>query len=378
MKPIVKRIPWPGHGYIRKVGGRQTYVINRKIGGVKFERSTGRADLKAAMAEYVRFEQDPHGYAPLPPKVDAPDGPHPVYLDGVLIENFLTYSVKHCRNSKEWFFKKRYYLTWWAEELRDVDLRTIDLKRHVYPALKQKSAQAHRIAVLKHFFSFLHDARDGAGVLEANEARCIDLDLHVDAKDRKPRQQTQPRWFPYENYQLARPHLLPWMQDACDVLAATGWHYSELRLFVRKENAAGAIEDPPGATAYPGTGFTVDGGKQKTPEKTQVLVTRHKGGQIHKTRVSLALADIARRLQERGNIDPNRLHNRLAEICETHEIKPAVTPGAFRHSVATWLYNSGVALAAISTFLGHASPITTKRFYAALGVAQNPMLSLVG
>ena len=52
-------------------------------------------------------------------------------------------------------------------------------------------------------------------------------------------------------------------------------------------------------------------------------------------------------------------------------------PGAFRHSVATWLFNAGVPLPVISTVLGHMSPATTKKFYATLGVAENPMLSMV-
>ena len=37
-------------------------------------------------------------------------------------------------------------------------------------------------------------------------------------------------------------------------------------------------------------------------------------------------------------------------------------------------YNAGVPLVDISMFLGHSSPATTKRFYAALGVPLNPML----
>jgi integrase len=45
---------------------------------------------------------------------------------------------------------------------------------------------------------------------------------------------------------------------------------------------------------------------------------------------------------------------------------PVFTPGRFRHSIATWAFEAGADPFAVSAFLGHKSPSTTKKFYAAL------------
>ena len=396
----VKRLPWPGMGYIRVVGtGKNavsTYVIRRRIGGKQFEVSTRRVVADAAVREFRRFENDPHGYAPLPdaPPTPAP-GPVPVLLTDELQDDYLRYSAKHCGNSAGWYDKKGRYLSAWAGALRGVNLRELDMEQHVLPHLKDRAGRPHATAVLKHFIAWLRDPEHGPAPekrLVREEARCV-IDYQPKKKT-KAKQDTQARWFPYASWLAVRPHLSTWMQDAGDVLAATGWHSTELLAFVKKDGEAGRIEDPPGGTLPHGMGFAVSGGERTVevavPVKAKVLVTRHKGGHLHKTVVPLEVAKIAERLQERGSLDLNRLTNRLAWLCKKKREKvdkkgrpfplpagvaPAVTPGAFRHSVATWLFNAGVALPVISTFLGHMSPATTKKFYATLGVAENPMLA---
>jgi integrase len=386
-------------GYIRIVGAGKsavsTYVIRKRIAGKQFEISTRRNTADAAVVEYRRFEQDPHGYNPLPAApASAPPGPTPVVLASTLQEDYLRYSAKDCRNTEEWFNKKRRYLEWWAEVLRNVNLRDLDMEKHVFPKLKHRTGRPHAIAIFKHFIGWLRDPEHGPMAeyrLRGDEGRCV-IDYEPSAK-KHARQETAPRWFPYENWLLVRPHLSAWMQDAGDVLAATGWHATELLAFVRRDNGGGLIEDPPGATGLLGTDFTVCTGDEKVQVadavKSKVLVTRHKGGHIHKTRVSPQVAEIAHRLQGRGTLNINGLTRTLAWLCRKKDlrpqqdgpsaplpegVKPAVTPGAFRHSVATWLMNAGVSLPVISTFLGHMSPATTKKFYATLGVAENPML----
>ena len=395
----VKRLPWPGMGFIRVVGtGKSavaTYVIRKRIGGKQFEVSTRRHTADAAVIEYRRFEADPYGYDPLlaaPP--EALPGPAPVVLSGTLQDDYLLYSANHCENSEGWYNKKRYYLSWWADVLRGVNLRGLEMEHHIFPALKNRSGRAHAVAVLKHFIGWMRDPEHGPAAefrLVGEEGRCV---IDYEPKSRiKAKQITKARWFPYENWLAVRPHLSAWQQDAGDVLAATGWHSTELLAFVRNGGEAGRIEDPPGGAMLPGTAFAMTNGERKPevalPGRAKVLVTRHKGGHIHKTLVSLDVAKIAERLQQRGILDLNRLTNKLAwlggkkDLRPDHDgpdaplpkgLDPAVTPGAFRHSVATWLFNAGVPLPVISTFLGHMSPVTTKKFYATLGVAENPML----
>src|SRR6202521_1640990 len=129
----VRRLPWPGMGYIRIVGTGKTavstYVIRKRIAGTQFEVSTRRTTADAAVVEYRRFESDPHGYNPLPAApAPAPPGPTPVLLTGTLQDEYLRYSAQQCENSEGWFNKKRYYLSWWAEALRNVNLRSLDME----------------------------------------------------------------------------------------------------------------------------------------------------------------------------------------------------------------------------------------------------------
>jgi hypothetical protein len=117
-------------------------VIRKRIGGKQSEISTRRHTADAAVVEYRRFEADPHGYDPLPdaPPETAP-GPVPVVLSGALQDDYLRYSETHCENSEGWYNKKRYYLSWWADELRDVNLRGLEMEQHVFPALKNRSGR---------------------------------------------------------------------------------------------------------------------------------------------------------------------------------------------------------------------------------------------
>jgi hypothetical protein len=135
-----------------------------------------------------------------------------------------------------------------------------------------------------------------------------------------------------------RPHLSAWQQEAGDVLAATGWHSTELLAFVRNVGEAGRIEDPPGGAMLPGTAFAMSSGERNVevalPGRAKVLVTRHKGGHIHKTLVSLDVAKIAERLQQRGILDLNRLTNKLAWLAGTKTCGQITTAPMRRYPMA--------------------------------------------
>ncbi len=252
------------------------------------------------------------------------------FLRGGLQDDYLRYSANHCENSEGWYNKKRYYLSWWADVLRGVNLRDLDTEQHVFPALKHWSGRAHAIAVLKHLISWMRDPEHGPAPelrLVGEEGRCV---IDYQPKSRiKARQITKARWFPYENWLTVRPHLSAWQQEAGDVLAATGWHSTELLAFVCNEGEAGRIEEPPGGAMLLGTAFAMSNGERKVevtfPSRAKVLVTRHKGGHIHKTLASLEVAKIAERLQQRGILDLNRLTNKLAWLCGKKDCDVATT-----------------------------------------------------
>ena len=397
----VKRLDWPGMGYARvSAKGVLTYYIERTIDGHDFHISTRCHTAQAALVEYTRWEKDKHSYKPLVPEAEADS----VFLGPVLQEAYLKHCAKHDRITADWYRQKRLYLSWWGDALEDVDLRKLDLERDILPKLKQRSGRKHAISILKHLISWLRNPEWGPskddGRLYAEQGRCI-LDWEPQHKTRAKQEDVE-RSFPYDSWLKVRPHLSEWMQDAGDVLAATGWHSTELKVFVEKIRVAGRVTDPPGTRPQkPGIGDFILlndwrlGLEGATNDK--VLHTIHKGGHLHKTRVSAEIAAVALRAQVRDSLDLNRFTNRLAWLCRPKKggescpttcpacklgdpapfamgIKPAVTPGAFRHSVATWMVNGGVPLEEVSTFLGHLSAATTKIFYVTHGVPKNPAL----
>jgi len=93
----VKKLLWPGRGYIRIVGSgkdqRRTYIINKHIDGQKFHVSTRRDTPAEAEAEYQRFAQAPLAYSPVGETPKAQPAAEPVSLNADLIEKHLRYSA---------------------------------------------------------------------------------------------------------------------------------------------------------------------------------------------------------------------------------------------------------------------------------------------
>lgn len=138
--------------------------------------------------------------------------------------------------------------------------------------------------------------------------------------------------------------------------AGTGWHTTEVVRFA----AAGTIEPLPKS-------MKVENGA------VGVLVCPlHKSGDVHRTAVSAEVLDAAKRLRAHGAFSREWYDRAVRSACETvkrpdDEVGiPVFTPGRFRHSLATWAFEAGADPYAVSAFLGHKSPQTTKRFYATL------------
>ena len=64
-----------------------------------------------------------------------------------------------------------------------------------------------------------------------------------------------------------------------------------------------------------------------------------------------------------GAFDRVHFQTAVKSACLAAEIPPFGT-GQLRHSVATWAINAGADPTAVSAFLGHRSPRTTRKFYA--------------
>jgi len=159
-----------------------------------------------------------------------------------------------------------------------------------------------------------------------------------------------------EHVELARKHMMGNWRDALDLQTETGWHVTEVQRFT----ASGEIEPP---TA-----------EQKEHSVAGVLIVQHKSGAQHRTAVSAKTLAAAQRLRERGGFSTEWYHRAVKAACKAAGLRKPFGPGVMRHSVATWAVEAGHDLAMVSTFLGHRSPLMTRKFYATHATPRNPML----
>jgi integrase len=93
-------------------------------------------------------------------------------------------------------------------------------------------------------------------------------------------------------------------------------------------------------------------------------------GDEHRTAVSSEVLEAGKRLRAHGSLSREWYDRAVRAACAAVKRPdgevgiPVFTPGRLRHSTATWAIEAGASPAAVSAFLGHKSPVTTKRFYA--------------
>ncbi len=336
---------WKAGRAWRDPSGAETFHIRKQIGGRVFEVSTGCTSLGSALKQLERFEADPEHYQPA-----GDPGAAPLYLDAPTVKDFLRWSLRGKGNTSTWVAKQRGALAWWTERLQGVNLRRASLRDHVVPALERATDRGTRIRVLKAFYGWLRKERHA---ISANEDPTFGA---LVAPPSKPAQRVKSKVIPKEHYLLVRDSLTaPW-RDALIVQAGTGWHTTEVVRFA----ADGAIEPLPKS-------MKVENGA------VGVLVCpMHKSGDVHRTAVSQEVIDAATRLRAHGALSREWYDRAVRSACKTVKRPdgevgiPVFTPGRFRHSIATWAFEAGADPFAVSAFLGHKSPSTTKRFYATL------------
>lgn len=323
---------WPG-GYVHRDGqGRPTYVIRRRIDGRRYKVSTRRRTLAAAMAELERFERNPAGYRPT--ESDR------LLLDGELVVAYLE-ACREKGNSLGWMLAKRDLLIWWGEQLEGVELRRLDVQA-VERALEGGPRRMHRIEAIKHLMTWC--VRTGR--MEADPLRDR---LQVPAA--RPAQAHRVKAFPQSTHRTWMSALPPSLwRDGLAVLAATGWHVTELERFAE----GGAADEERSALRQPLT----------------------KGGLELKVEVGAEALAAGKRILAVGSLShwSLRQYVKRFRVKSAHEgvALPPLPIGSYRHSVATWAIDAGTEVAAVSDFLGHKSPRTTRRFYATHSVIPKP------
>lgn len=375
----VKVPEWRGGRAWEDPDGTRTYYIRKTVAGAAFEVSTGCTQLAAAIKHLERFEADPHGYRP-----EGDASAVPLYLDadpdesGVpkLAREFLRWSRDDKGNTLPWVAKQKAAMTWWIGKLRGVDLRRATIRDHIAPALERVRDRSTRIRVIKAFYGWLRKEKH-----EVTAAQDPTFGA-LPAPAARPAQRVKSKVIPREHFILVRDHFRtqeeerravregkvvalaraaeveragPWA-DALTVQAGTGWHTTELVRFA----GAGEIEPLPKS-------MKVENGAEAV-----LVVPLHKSGDTHRTAVSAEVLEAAKRLRAHGSFSREWYDRSVRAACRGVRRPdgktgiPVFTPGRFRHSLATWAFEAGADPFAVSAFLGHKSPATTRKFYASL------------
>lgn len=321
---------WQG-GFVRfDARGRPTYWVQKRLDGKRWHFSLHVHTETGANDQLRAFESDPAGYMATRGRDDR------LRFDEKLRDSFIEWSTTERRNSQKWIADQRRYLAWWAEKLGDADLRALDLGRDIMPALDGTACRAPKIAVIKSLYSWLRSVR------HTLETRHDPTFGRLKMPQSSPEQWCHTKTFTTDDLAKILPHLESRWLAAVEVQRATGWHFSETRRFAQ----AGRIEQP---TA-----------------KEPILVRIAKSREPERTRVSRRAASFAAELLKAGTLNYKNYRAALRRACAEAGLKALpVKPGNFRHSVATAAIEVGKEdLKAVSDFLGHKSPRTTKKFYA--------------
>ena len=329
---------WPG-GYVHKeADGRSLFIIEKMVRGQRFHLSTRAHSLRAAMAQLERFEADPNAYAP---EGDQPEAP--LVMTDELVQKFYRWQVgkgtshRHARETV-------HLLSMWLVDFKGKDLRRVTLRDDINPALdERKTRRQHRIISLKVFYSWL---RRKEGLLVTAQDPTLDLAVPQAVPEKHRRRKA----VPWATVAACFAHLSPAYRDVLQVMAATGWHFSELERFARGGDSRLEVL-PEGSTTPKGQPLLA------------VAVVRHKTGGLARTPiVEAAHLEAARRIRERGEL-PRKVNDALASACGAAKVEK-FTIGMMRHSVATWAIEQGASPQTTAEYLNHADKRTTLRFYA--------------
>jgi integrase len=316
--------------------GRPVYIIREQVNGKRYEVSTRKHTLSAALAERDRFEKNPEAYA----RGDSGAGA-PIYLTTELARDFLAWSLNEKKNTEKWVGQQRLYLAWWAQALAGVNLRGASLRDRILPKLSGAPAKPQKIAVLKVVYAWLRTVRHDISTAEDPTFGQLSV------PQSKPEQLRRNKALPRDHLALAIEHLASdrW-RDLLRVLGGTGMHVAELERFA----ADGAVEPLP------------RDGRAEGAEGA-IVIPSTKAGDPLRVAVGAEVLAAAKRVLEAGPFDRAHFDKAVTSACAAAGI-PRFGAGQLRHSVATWAVNAGADPATVSSFLGHKSPRTTKKFYA--------------
>lgn len=334
---FVMRRKWLG-GYVRQGKKGNVFVIERWLHGVHHHVSTKCRTERAALKELEKFEANPAGYAP---HTQATRGQ--LTLTPELVDEYERWQRDVKRTTASHSRDCARYLEAWMHALAGKDLRTCTLHEDIRPALDGWTTARHaRIVALKGFTAWL---RREKGTLRRHEDPTLDLQVPPSRPEKLRRRKAVAR----ETVEATLAHLRADCRPLVVLLAGTGLHVSEARRFSKGD---GELFSPTEA--------------QKADGTVANLAVKHKSGRLHVVALTQDTLDAALALKETGCPTHSVLWFAMRAACAAAGV-PDWNVGSLRHSVATWLYEAGTPLHAISEQLGHRDPRTTADFYRDMG-----------
>ena len=317
---------WLG-GYVRK----GTFIIRRSVGGKRYEISTRCTTEKAALKVLEAFEVDPTSFS-LSDNVNKASPKRPLYLTQELAQEFLD-AMREKGNCKLWRLQQARFITWWHVKLGSKDLRSIT-SVDVKMSLQKATSYKHRLAVIKAFFRWMREHKDAhVSTLE-----------DIPSPQTKPAQWKKSRVVSEDNIRTVLEILKAPYNLALMVQVGTGWHVQEVMRFAKDGALSRHLPIP------------LEGAVITSP--------LHKDGSPVRTEVSEVVAHAAALLRQHGKLSYHPYYKALGKACERLNIVPAITPGSFRHTAATWAINKGATPEQVAAWLQHKDKRTTMRFYA--------------
>lgn len=345
---------WLGGYARREADGRETFIIERRVGGQRYHISTRCHSERAALKQLERFEGNPQGYEP-----EGERAVDPVRLDAEKIAAFAKWQVEVRGNTERHAYYVTKYLKHWLEDLGDRDLRHVTLGLHIIPSLdNRKGARAHRISAIKAFYAWLRTEKH---VLTSADDCTRDLLVPQSLPAKHKKRKAVDREL-VQKILLCLEHQRH--RDVLLFMACTGWHRTEVERFVR-DDASELIELEPEQIARDGC--------------IAVAKTWHKG----KTWTATAIRtqqhlDAARRMKASKTF-PRKFNEVLKEAAiklggDVVTGAPFYFPlGVMRHSFATWHSKDGADTKRISVALDHKSERTTAGAYIDLSVPRSDL-----
>lgn len=324
---------WLG-GYVRVRKRRVGFIIERRLESKRWHFNTRCNTESAALKVLERFQADPHNYF-------RSNIAKKLVLTEDLIKRFVAFQLSGADavTPKHAVYLAR-YLNDWRGHFGERSLRGLSLHELKRWLAERKGAHGLRIAALKVFFAWL---REEEGTLRHAE----DVTLDWPVPQAVPAQRRKPKALTLDTVIAILPHLSDGDREVVAFLCGTGWHLTEVSRFAKSGEILAGQRDGDLAT----------------------LVVLHKNREREPTALTQqAHVDVAHRLRARGQLAPYAFSRRFGDASEAAGL-PRVTAGVFRHTFATWAKAAGGELTAISRFLHHKDPRTTRKFYIDMGLA---------